>query len=486
MIKIDVGGFTGYLHSHVKQQLLKASEEALSLSIAAGLSCPGTERTVHMEIENCKDKDPAMALLGKVYKILHVKPECSSIFDRGFIWFDNFCTQRVWASDPVELEDSLNTKVHIETDFLKIPMKAPDVIDSLAHMMRGASLSGPVVYPLALSIKLRSSVSIDLENQHWTLPLLWLTAWLQYREVAAFGDEITRMHKPEEVRRDYDLTVCNECVPNTLDHFSSLPISSRDNLLTNLPTPFFLEMGAKLQRMDFVFCADGRTLSAYLPFGRGKALLVVSANEKHPIYDEGLLILLALPPGVIPDSSLNGDLICNMNLRDAGSRELRYFLGSWCLGPGAGRRGFAPAFVTFIPAAWCNPILAKNLILSMLDRCAWAEKLIRDGIGKLGFNTDYPIAHEIAPHKPIKWPPEENRVTYEFLAPKEGDKLLDEIYGCVTHIVEDVCSSSCPIGALRTYDRGTDRNTCDPRDYARNCGVAELRELYLLRGKEVR
>jgi hypothetical protein len=440
-----------------------------------------------MELERSEDKDVAMAVLGKLYKILHIKPECSSIFDRGFIWFDNFVTQRVWASDPVELEDRLITKVHIETDFLKIPMKAPDVIDSLAHMMRGASLSGPVVYPLALSVKLRSSVSVDLENQNWTLPLLCLTAWNQYREVAAFGDDIIRTHRAEMVRRDYDLTVRGECVPNTFDHFSDLPINSRDDLLTNLPTPFFAEMAGQLERMNLFACANGRTLGAFLPFGSEKALLAVSAEHKHPLYDEGLLILLTLPPDAVSDRPLDGDPILGMNVRDAGSRELQHFLGSWCLGPGGGRRGFAPAFLTFIPAAWCNPILAENLILSALDRCVWAERLLRDDRGKLTvFHSAYPVAHDIEPHKPLKWPPAKPPVPYEFVTPKEGDKLLDQIGGCVSHMVEDICATSCPIDALRTYDRAEGRNTCDPRDYARNCGLAELREVYLLRRKEVR
>jgi len=439
-----------------------------------------------MEIEKSEDKDPAMAVLGKLHKILHIKAECSSLFDRGFIWFDNFCTQRVWASDPEKRGDSLITKIHVETDFLKIPFKSPDVINSLAHAMRCASLCGPVVYPLALSIKLRSSVSVDLENQHWTLPLLCLTAWLQYREVSAFGDEITRTHKAEHVRRDYDLAVRDECVPNTFDHFSNLQINSRDDLLTNLPTPFFAEMTGKLERLNLLCCAEGRTLSAYLPFGRGRALLVVSAKEKHSLYGEGLLILLTLPPDAISDRPLDGDLILKLNLRDAGSRELNHFLGSWCMGPGAGRCSFTPAFLTFIPAAWCHPILAQNLILSALDRCAWAEKLLRDDIGKLlGFNSTYPVAHEIEPHKPLKWPPENTRVPYEFIVPQEGDKLLDQIAGSVFHIIEDVCSTSCPVNALRAYDSGTNSITCDPHDYARNCGVAELREKYLLRGKEV-
>ena len=438
-----------------------------------------------MELERSEDKDVAMSILGKLYKILHIKPECSSIFDRGFIFFDNFVTQRVWASDPVELEDCLSTKIHVETDFLKIPMKAPDVINSLAHLMRGASLSAAVTYPLALSIKLRSSVSVDLENQNWTLPLLCLTAWLQYREVTAFGDEITQMHKPETVRRDYDLAVRDECVPNTFDHFSTLPINSRDDLLNNLPTSFFAEMAGKLERLGLLSCANGRKLGANLPFGSGKALLAVSANERHSLYGEGLLILLSLPPDAISDRPLDGELILRMNLRDAGSRELNHFLGSWCLGPGAGRRGFTPTFLTFIPAAWCNPILAEHLILSALDRCVWAQNLIRDGICRLlGFNTDYPVAHDIEPHKPLKWPPENTRVPYEFIVPQEGGKLLDSISGCVTHIVEDVCSTSCPIEALRTYDSSTNSVTCDPHDYARNCGLAELRELYLLR-KEV-
>ncbi len=386
----------------------------------------------------------------------------------------------------MELEDRLLTKIHIETDFLKIPMKAPDVISTLAHVMRCASLSGPVVYPLALSIKLRSSISIDSENQHWALPLLCLVAWLQYREVAAFGDEITQMHRAEEVRRDYDLTVCNESVPNTFDHFSALPINSRDDLLNNLPTSFFAQMAGKLERRNLLSCADGRTLSAYLPFGSGKALLVVSANEKHSLYGEGLLILLTLPPGAISDRPLDGDLILKMNLKDEGSRKLKHFLGSWCLGPGGGRRGFTPAFLTFIPAAWCNPILAENLILSAMDRCVWAQNLIRDGISRLGFNSDYPVGHDIEPHKPIKWPPEKTQVPYEFVTPQEDDKLLDQIAGCAFHIIEDVCSAACPIDALRTYDSGTNSITCDPRDYARNCAVAELRELYLLARKEVR
>jgi hypothetical protein len=440
-----------------------------------------------MNIAANEDKDPAMEILGKLYKILHIKPECSAIFDRGFLWFDNFITQRVWASDPEKRGDSLITKIQIETDFLKIPFKSPDVINSLAHAMRAASLSGPVVYPLALSIKLRSSISIDPENQHLTLPLLCLVAWLQYREVALLGETVVELNRPEQVRRDYDLTACQRSVPNTFDHFSNLPINSRDDLLNNLPTSFFAEMAGKLERLNLLCCADGRKLGAQLPFGSGKALLAVSANEKHPLYGEGLLILLSLPPDAISDRPLDGELILRMNLRDAGSRELNHFLGSWCMGPGAGRRGFAPTFLTFIPAAWCNPIVAENLILSALDRCVWAERLLREDVGKLmAFNSDYPVAHDIEPHKPLKWPAEENRVPYEFLAPKEGDKLLDEIYGCVTHIVEDLCSTSCPIDALRTYDSSTNSITCDPRDYARNCGLAELREVYLLRGKEVR
>jgi hypothetical protein len=175
-----------------------------------------------------------------------------------------------------------------------------------------------------------------------------------------------------------------------------------------------------------------------------------------------------------------------MNLRDAGSQELNHFPGSWCLGPGRGRRGFTPTFITFIHAAWCNPILAENLILSNLDRCVWSQNLIRDGASRLvGFNTDHPVAHDIEPHKPLKWPASKPSVPYEFVTPQEGDKLLDHIAGCVSHMVEDICSTSCPIDALRTYDRGEGRNTCDPRDYARNCGLAELREVYLLRGKEV-
>ena len=438
-----------------------------------------------MYSEKNDDKDVAMAILGRLFKILHIKPECSSIFDRGFIWYDNFCTQRVWASDPLELEDRLVTKIHIETDFLKIPMKSPDVIDSLAHLMRAASLSGPVVYPLALSIKLRSAISVELENQHWTLPLLCLTAWLQYREVVAFGEEIAQMHKAEHVRRDYDLAVSNECVPNTFDHFSSLPINARDDLIHNLPTPFFAEMAEKLGKLNLLACANERKLGAHLPFGSGKALLAVSANEKHSLYGEGLLILLTLPPGAISDRPLDGELILRMNLKDAGSQDLEHFLGSWCMGPGGGRRGFTPTFLTVIPAAWCNPTLAEKLIMSALDRCVWAQYIIRDGLSKLGFNAEHPVAHDIEPHKPLKWPPENTRVPYEFITPQEGDKLLDQIDGCVEHIIEDVCATSCPINALRTYNMGASTRTCDPHDYARNCGIAELREVYLLRGKEV-
>jgi hypothetical protein len=440
-----------------------------------------------MYSEKNDDKDVAMAILGKLYKILHIKPECSSIFDRGFIWYDNFCTQRVWASDPSEFGDALETKVHVETDFLKIPMKAPDLMHTLAFGMRCASLSGPVFYPLAVSIKLRSSVSVDLENQYWTLPLLCLSAWNQYREAALFGEEIVKHNHHEIVSQDYDLTVCNEFVENTFDHFSRLPINSQDDLLTNLPPSFFTEMVKRLKELKIFSWTDGRTLGAYLPFCGGKALLAVSAKEKHALYGEGLLILLSLPPGAISDKPLDGGLILKMNLRDAGSRESGHFLGSWCLGPGEGRRSFTPAFVTFIPAAWCNPILAENLILSAMDRCVWAQNLVLEGISKLeGFNLDCPVAHNIEPHKPFKWPREKSRVPYELVASPKGEKLLDIFDECVEHIIEDICETSCPVDALRTFNMGASTRTCDPHDYARNCGIAELREVYLLRGKEVR
>jgi len=94
--------------------------------------------------------------------------------------------------------------------------------------------------------------------------------------------------------------------------------------------------------------------------------------------------------------------------------------------------------------------------MSAMRRCVWAQYVIRDGLSRLvGFNADYPVAHDIEPHKPLKWPPQTTRVPYEFVVPQEGDKLLDQIAGSVFNIVEDICSTSCPIEALRTYDSST-------------------------------
>jgi hypothetical protein len=53
----------------------------------------------------------------------------------------------------------------------------------------------------------------------------------------------------------------------------------------------------------------------------------------------------------------------------------------------------------------------------------------------------------------------------------------------IHHVVEDICVS-CPISAVQGIDPMTSLKTCDPRDYAGKCGLAELRVKCLYGGKE--
>ena len=156
------------------------------------------------------------------------------------------------------------------------------------------------------------------------------------------------------------------------------------------PSPFTdADFKAALQlapRSWVLATGNGAGLTAELPFfddvpavlgGRGTALLVATATERHPQLGSGALLRLSLPalPGADPaDSRRGAQLAGELNRAEPQAWAAAHFLGAWTFDPTLGL-----TFVTFLPAAVYRARLLDAMLRSMAARAQWARSYLRAG-----------------------------------------------------------------------------------------------------------
>jgi hypothetical protein len=131
---------------------------------------------------------------------------------------------------------------------------------------------------------------------------------------------------------------------------------------------------------------NGAGLTAELPFfddvpaalgGRGAALLVATATERHPQLGSGALLRLSLPalPGADPaDTRRGAQLAGELNRAESQAWSAAHFRGAWTFEPTLGL-----TFVAFLPAAVYRARLLDAMLWSVAARAQWARSYLCAG-----------------------------------------------------------------------------------------------------------
>jgi hypothetical protein len=109
----------------------------------------------------------------------------------------------------------------------------------------------------------------------------------------------------------------------------------------------------------------------------GTALLIASAQERHPQLGSGVLLRLTLPDppgGGSQELSQLSEIAHELNRAEAREWAPSHFLGAWCAHSKQPVSGIS--FVTFLPAGVHAPGLLQAFILNSGLRARWAKEYL--------------------------------------------------------------------------------------------------------------
>lgn len=281
----------------------------------------------------------------------------------SFTWWAHALAQRVWVTEPRELQGVELRTVHIETDLLReVPLTAA-TWTKLASVNRFATLSAYVADRAQDTIRLHASVSITPDN--WLLArsialhamaLQMADAYAEASELAAAfsGTVNATPHPTRGVREQPDEMVeIIEIYQQRGEGDSPFTTDEIAELVHLEPRPWTMAANEPEQlHADLEFATD-------LP-----ARLELDAAERHASLGSGLQYRLILP--VEPDDAIAQKLNANECLEPDAHQ-----LGAWCVDPDRGLM-----FTGFVPAAAYAPGLSRALAYHLSARNEWARALL--------------------------------------------------------------------------------------------------------------
>lgn len=281
----------------------------------------------------------------------------------SFTWWAHRLAQRVWVSEPREMQGVELRTLHIETDLLAdVPMNA-STWARLANVNKFATLSAYVADQAAQTVSLHASVSLTADNHLLArsialhaMALQMADAYAEATELAAaFGARVHDTPHPIQGLRERpdEMVGVLEIYQQRGDGESPFGIDEIAQLVHLEPRPWTMAQNELLR------------LTAALEFATDlPAHLELDASERHPSLGSGLQMRLMLP--VEPDEALAQKLNANERIEPDAHQ-----LGAWCVD---GERGLL--FTGFIPAAAYTPGLSRALAYHLSARNEWARALL--------------------------------------------------------------------------------------------------------------
>ena len=281
----------------------------------------------------------------------------------SFTWWAHALAQRVWVTEPRELQGVELRTVHIETDLLReVPLNAA-TWTKLAGVNRFATLSAYVADRAQNTIRLHASVSITPDN--WLLAraialhamaLQMADAYAEASELAAaFSGTVNATPHPARGFREQpdEMVEIIEIYQQRGEGDSPFTTDEIAELVHLEPRPWTMAANEPEQlHADLEFATD-------LP-----ARMELDASERHASLGSGLQCRLVLP--VEPDDAIAQKLNANECLEPDAHQ-----LGAWCIDPDRGLM-----FTGFVPAAAYAPGLSRALAYHLSARNEWARALL--------------------------------------------------------------------------------------------------------------
>lgn len=315
-------------------------------------------------------EDIGAAVLGDIYRLMHIDDEWAVTQTRSISWWPFLFRQRIWAEPALTRSGLGIVCLAAESDLL---IEVPDndlTSKAVATLNSGAAMNGLIWRPDEKRITLRCSTTIHPEIRGWMTNLFASAVAMQICEAPLLAKRLIEVVGGSPAASGHP-TSGMRSEPDDMMNVQTVFTSSDDK------SPYGDEMAqlAALLQRQYVANGDTDGLTVEFPFPGAfppTVMVQIFADQPHPIYGSGVLIVLKLPS--LPDGMTTGPALANgLNIAEIGQDHAGYGFGSWCIDP---QTANGIAYTLFLPAAGVfKPGLLRSIVDSLARKVQWAHLL---------------------------------------------------------------------------------------------------------------
>lgn len=301
---------------------------------------------------------------------LRAGEEWSYLLPTGFSWWaDRYLQTIEIVGEETGPAGETGYLVCVRTELLRDLDLTDTALEQLnALPMRCAALSGPVYDVPARRLDLWSLVRVTDDNGAWIRYLLGAAAVTQLAEVRLIAPVLAEAVGAKPAASDHPESG-PRTVPDQMAFAAGTFVSSGDEPSAWLGTEFAEAADTSLNRGETV---DGGGVRVDFPFGTEVSECRLVADQPHPLYGNGLLILQRFPISV-PSETDGIRMALSLNAADLTRQVNGYGLGSYAYADGTLH------FTGFLPDALHRPGLLGNLYASCSARAQMMAARFTEG-----------------------------------------------------------------------------------------------------------
>ncbi|TVQ40870.1 MAG: hypothetical protein EA370_03050 [Wenzhouxiangella sp.] len=290
----------------------------------------------------------------------------------GFKWWPFSVAQTVEVAGQEQGPDGeMAYYISVRTDLLRKLTASPKVFETLNQtLMPTASMAGLVFDDTTGTLQLASLVRVHGAIAQWMNPLISVAAVCQIHEAATFGPELARALDAEWATSEHPESGARED-PDEMAMLVDeliLPLGAGPSRWT--VSEFDEAVDHYMQQPPALMASGGGLgLTVEFPYGGMSSLCQINADQPHPRYGSGLLVVQSFPLLSAGSEDPNA-LALALNKSELTERPHGYGFGSF-----VHARGMI-VFNAFFPNALYRPGLLPNLYFSCAERAAMMDRIM--------------------------------------------------------------------------------------------------------------
>jgi hypothetical protein len=299
---------------------------------------------------------------------LQALEQWSYLLPTGFSWWaDRYLQTIEILGEETGPNGEAGYLVCVRTELLRdLDLTDTALAEINALPMRCASMAGPVYDVPARRLDLWSLVRVTDDNGSWIRFLLGAAAVAQLAEARmlapvlaeALGAGAATSDHPESGPRTE---------PDQMAYAAGIFVESGDR-----PSAWTSEEFADLDLLPVTAAVEGQGVTVEFPFGDQRSRCRLVADQPHPLYGNGLLVLQRFPVKASSDSD-GIRMALSLNAADLTRQVNGYGLGSYVYADGALH------YTGFVPNALYRPGLLGNLYSSCAARAQMMAARFTEG-----------------------------------------------------------------------------------------------------------